>query len=177
MPYNVDIGGAPANADCAQLGRTPDFERANRLEVAAYKAAIIARFGPPPEGCALVELRNPHDFGTYYTLGVRIADEDAAIAEAAAYLDDVEEGLGSWVEAGFTSPVTYDSASRATALRPISEVIIGALQTTRPSADGTFPVADFEKLHRNLAAAYPAEVAEAAARLSVPAYAAEGRGG
>ena len=46
MPYNVDIGGAPANVVCAQLGRTPDFERTNRLEVAAYKAAIIARFSP-----------------------------------------------------------------------------------------------------------------------------------
>ena len=27
----IDLGGAPANEDCAQLGHTPDFERLNRL--------------------------------------------------------------------------------------------------------------------------------------------------
>jgi len=36
----IDLGGAPANEDCAQLGHTPDFERLNRLEVAAYRAAM-----------------------------------------------------------------------------------------------------------------------------------------
>ncbi len=34
----IDLGGAPANEDCAQLGHTPDFERLNRLEVATYRA-------------------------------------------------------------------------------------------------------------------------------------------
>lgn len=37
------IGSAPAEEDCAQVGRTPQFERYNGLEVAIYRAAVIAR--------------------------------------------------------------------------------------------------------------------------------------
>ena len=61
----IDLGGAPANEDCAQLGHTPDFERLNRLEVAAYRAAIIARFGPPPDGwdrTPVIAMRSPETF-------------------------------------------------------------------------------------------------------------------
>ena len=68
----IDLGGAPANEACAQLGHTPDFARLNRLEVRAYAIAIQARFGPPPEGCALVTVTNHHDFGTYSTLGLKV---------------------------------------------------------------------------------------------------------
>jgi hypothetical protein len=35
MSYIIDIGGAPANEDCAQLGQTPDFETVNTFEVFA----------------------------------------------------------------------------------------------------------------------------------------------
>ena len=35
MPITIDLGGAPANEDCAQLGHTPDFAAVNRLEVDA----------------------------------------------------------------------------------------------------------------------------------------------
>lgn len=48
MPYFVDIGGTPANESCAQLGQTPNFDVLNKLEVLAYKYAIIARYGAPP---------------------------------------------------------------------------------------------------------------------------------
>ena len=51
MPYFVDIGGTPANEPCAQLGQTPNFDVLNKLEVLAYKYAIIARYGSPPAGC------------------------------------------------------------------------------------------------------------------------------
>src|SRR3546814_21168986 len=50
MSNIIDLGGTPANEDCAQIGHTPDFERLNRLEVATYRAAVIARCGPPPDG-------------------------------------------------------------------------------------------------------------------------------
>mgnify|MGYP000999456394 CR=1 FL=1 len=43
MPHIFDLGGAPANEECAQLGQTIDFEAANTLEVMTYKLAIIAR--------------------------------------------------------------------------------------------------------------------------------------
>ena len=32
MPYIVDIGGAPANEPCAQLGQTHRFEVLNKLD-------------------------------------------------------------------------------------------------------------------------------------------------
>ncbi|WP_334001086.1 hypothetical protein [Sphingomonas aurantiaca] len=105
MSYIIDIGGAPANEDCAQLGQTPDFEAVNTFEVLAYKLAIIARHGMPPAGCKLGPHTNRHDFGVYRTLALHIEDEEDEAVQA--YAEAVEEGLGSWLEAGFTPPVIY----------------------------------------------------------------------
>jgi len=162
----IDLGGAPANEECAQLGHTPDFERLNRLEVAVYRAAIIARFGPPPPGCALVMLTNRHDFGIYHTLGLRIEAGAARLDPGtAAFAGAAENGLGSWIEAGFAPPVRYDDGEAPKVERSsIDEIVTGALLTTRPGPDGRFPVPDFAILHRNLAAAYPRS-AEAANQL------------
>ena len=159
----IDLGGAPANEDCAQLGHTPDFERLNRLEVAAYRAAIIGRFGPPPDGCTLVSVTNRHDFGVYYSLGLKV---DAAAYRrnpaVAAYTEAAQDGLESWVEAGFAPPVRYEDGAAPTIDRDrIDDIVTGALLATRPKADGRFAIPDFEILHRNLAAAYPTS-AEAA---------------
>lgn len=162
----IDLGGAPANEDCAQLGHTPDFERLNRLEVATYRAAIIARLGPPPEGCALVTLTNRHDFGVYYTLGLEI-DAGAARRDpkVAAFAEAAGEGLGSWIEAGFAAPVRYDDGEAPKVDRAsIDDIVTGALMATRPHPDGRFAIPDFAILHRNLAAAYPRS-AEAAQQI------------
>jgi hypothetical protein len=94
MPDITDLGGAPAEEDCAQLGHTPDFDAVNAYEVFAYKLAIIARYGQPPAGCRLKPLANRHDFGVYRTLSLRIDDEaDEAVQ---AYAEAVEEGLARW---------------------------------------------------------------------------------
>lgn len=166
MSNIIDLGGAPANEDCAQLGHTPDFERLNRLEVAAYRAAVIARCGPPPDGCALISITNRHDFGIYRTLGLRIdADAFRRNPSVAAYAETVQDGLASWVEAGFAPPVRYDDGRAPAVDRDrIDDIVTGALIATRPDPSGRFPVPDFEILHRNLAAAYPAS-AEAARTL------------
>src|SRR3546814_17387587 len=42
----------------------------------------------------------------------------------------------------------------------IDDIVTGALIATRPDPSGRFPVPDFEILHRNLAAAYPASAEE-----------------
>jgi len=162
----IDLGGAPAQEDCAQLGHTPDFERLNRIEVATYRAAIIARFGPPPEGCALITLTNRHDFGIYYTLGLKV---DAGAArrdpDVAAFAEAAQSGLDSWIEAGFAAPVRYDDGEAPKMERnSIDDIVMGALLATRPNPDGAFAIPDFAILHRNLAAAYPRS-AEAAHRL------------
>lgn len=160
----IDLGGAPAEEDCAQLGRTPDFEAVNAYEVFAYKLAIIARYGQPPAGCRLKPLANRHDFGVYRTLSLRIDDEaDEAVQ---TYAEAVENGSARWLDGGFAPPISYEG-SVATILRPdVTELVIGALQTTRPGPDGSFPVADFETLHTNLATAFPDEAAIARARLA-----------
>ena len=164
MYDTYDLGGTPANEPCAQLGHTEDFSRINQLEVECYRAAITARFGPPPEGCTLAVLTNRHDFGTYYTLGLKVW-EVARNEAVDAYVAEVEGGLGSWIEAGFTAPVRYDDGHSANAPRSLDEVILGAMMTTRPGPDGSLPVADFELLNGNLAAAFPQIAAEAKARL------------
>ena len=159
MPYIIDIGGAPANEDCAQLGQTPDFANVNTFEVFAYKLAIIARYGTPPAGCRLGPHSNRHDFGTYRTLVLHVDDE---LNEAVqAYAEAVEEGLGSWVEACFSPPVTYEGAAATIPRTAHEDLVVGALMTSRPSADGSFAIPDFETIHTNLSAAFP-EQAEAA---------------
>ncbi|AIT82550.1 DUF4304 domain-containing protein [Novosphingobium lubricantis] len=162
----IDLGGAPANEDCAQLGHTPHFERLNRLEVAAYRAAIIARFGPPPEGCALVTVTNRHDFGVYCSLGLKVdAGAYRRNPAVAAYTEAAQDGLASWTEAGFAPPVRYEDGNAPTIDRDrIDDIVTGALIATRPNGDGRFAIPDFEILHRNLAAAYPAS-AEAAQKI------------
>ncbi|VXD04382.1 conserved hypothetical protein [Sphingomonas sp. T1] len=164
MSHIFDLGGAPANEECAQLGQTIDFDVANTLEVMTYKLAIIARHGMPPEGCKLIVHNNRHDFGCYRTLALRIEDEDSEAV--AAYAQAVEEGLGSWIEAGFTPPVTYAGKVATIERAEHAELVIGALLTTRPNPDGTFPVADFAILHGNLAAAFPEQAEAARQRLT-----------
>jgi len=164
MSYIIDIGGAPANEDCAQLGQTPDFEAVNTFEVLAYKLAIIARHGMPPAGCKLGPHTNRHDFGVYRTLALHIEDEEDEAVQA--YAEAVEEGLGSWLEAGFTPPVIYAGPVPTIERLDHVELVIGALLTTRPNADGTFPIADFGILHGHLAAAFPQQAEGARLRLA-----------
>lgn len=164
MAHIIDLGGAPASEDCAQLGVTEEFDTVNGYEVFAYKLAIIARFGEPPAGCRLKPLANRHDFGTYRTLSLRVDDEEDEKVQA--YATAVEEGLGTWIEAGFSPPVSYAGSNATIHRLDPTELLIGALQTTRPDADGRFPIPDFEALHTNLAAAFPHEAELARTRLS-----------
>lgn len=164
MSYQIDLGGAPACEPCAQLGHTPDFHDVNAFEVFAYKLAIIALHGMPPQGCRLTAYSNHHDFGTYRTLVLRIENEaDPAVV---AYAEAVEEGLDSWVSACFSPPVEYDGSIATIPRRDPEELVIGALIASRPSPDGTFAIADFATIHANLSSSFP-NLAEAAhARLA-----------
>lgn len=156
MTMIFDLGGAPASEPCAQLGQTPDFATLNLLEVEAYRAALIARHGPPPPGCRFEAIVNNHDFGRYRTLGLAVDANDPAVE---AYAKAVEEGLASWLEAGFTPPVAYRGSTGHADRHDVAEIVVGALQTTRPDFDGRYPVADFAVLHANLRAGFPAEAA------------------
>ena len=159
MPYFNDLGGAPANEPCASVGHTPDFATVNRFEVMAYRLAVIARHGPPPAGCRLEPLLNRHEFGDYRTLVLHVEnDQDETVR---AYADLTEDGLGSWIEAGFAPPVTYVGSVATIPRTDVDELVIGALLTTRPNPDGRFPIDDFATIHANLSAAFPKQAATA----------------
>ena len=152
----IDLGAAPANADCAQVGHTRDFATINRLEVLLYAAAIQARFGVPPAGCTLKPVLNRHDFGNYLTLALEVDTGGHTGESIDAYIEAVENGLGSWLEAGFAPPIRFACGGATTDERSFDDIVMGALRTTRPDEAGQWPVADFQSLHTNLAAAFPA---------------------
>ena len=66
-------------------------------------------------------------------------------------------------------PVTYDDAEAVCHKASIADVVLGALQTTRPDARGNFPLPAFATIHRNLSVAYPDEAVRFAALMGEPA--------
>ena len=50
---SFSIGGAPSDEPCAQTGITTNWVTLQQLECTVYRAALIARFGVPPEGARL----------------------------------------------------------------------------------------------------------------------------
>lgn len=164
----VELGGAPWQEDCAQVGQTPDFIRVNDFEVRCYRAALIGLHGSPPEHCELRPRLNAHDFGSYRTLELAIGDQ-AAMRAARAYAERMEQGVATWLAAGMAAPVTYEGAVATLHKRSVADVVFGALLTTRPAIGGRFPLPAFATIHANLSAAFPA----VAARFASLTYAGE----
>ena len=105
----LHLGPVPAEEPCAQLGRTKVFDRYALLEANVHRAALIARFGPPPLGASLRAEGQRHDFGRYYDL---VARYDAADPAARAWAAAIDRGLSRWLDAGFLAPVLYDGAAQ-----------------------------------------------------------------
>jgi len=144
------IGASPAEEGTAQLGRTPDFDRLNRLEVDCYQAALIAHYGPPPEGATFVRHGSHHDFGRCVELAIRFDPENEP---ASTYACQLDEGLGRWFHAGFTAPVEYpDSTSPVIHHADLAAAIRSAISIMRP------PYPDGERAIANLRAHYPETV-------------------
>ncbi|WP_242140688.1 hypothetical protein [Sphingomonas sp. TREG-RG-20F-R18-01] len=147
MTETLTIGTIPAEEDCAQLGRTPDFQRLTRLEVDCYQAALIARYGPPPPGATFARDTSNHDFGRYTELALRFDPSDEA---QAAYAMLADKGFGRWFHAGFTGPVEYpDSASLVLHHADLAAAIRSAISIMRP------PYPEGEQAIANLRAHYP----------------------
>lgn len=173
MPILLHLDGAPSDEPCAQVGRTRDFATLNALEVATYRAAIIAAYGQPPAGFALRSQRNAHDFGSYSTLALvsvatDLTDLKPSMADAGhAYARTIENGLARWTDAMFSRPVDYDADGSATIQSPNAiEAVIRALIASRPNADGSFAVDLFARVNANLTAEWPGLAAEAERRMS-----------
>ena len=163
MPITIDLGGAPSDEGCAQLGHTEDFAKLNQLEVHASLAAIVAVYGAPPAGCELRTLFNHHDFGTYRTLGL-VIDDSAPVHAARRYADEVEDGLCTWVEAAMRAPVEYREDGTRPAPSTLTQVLVSTIMTTRPTPDGRFPLPAFATILDNIATSCP-EAAERFAEL------------
>lgn len=105
----LHLGPVPADEPCAQLGRTRAFDRFALLETNVHRAALIARFGPPPPGASLRCEGQNHDLGRYYEL---IARYDRADSAARAWAAAIDRGLTRWLDAGFLAPILYDDAGQ-----------------------------------------------------------------
>ena len=63
----IDLGPAPSEEDCAQVGREDYPERARR-ECRAYLSQLRRLLGDEPDGARLSVNSNPHDFGSYLSV-------------------------------------------------------------------------------------------------------------
>ncbi|WP_454887943.1 hypothetical protein [Sphingomonas oryzagri] len=106
----MSLGPVPSEEACAQLGVTFRYHETARLEALCHRAALIARYGPPPAGFAMRALSNQHDFGTYIDL-VAVFDQSDEVHRD--YLLRVEQGLSTWIDAGFLPPILYDDRSQS----------------------------------------------------------------
>lgn len=69
MTETLEIGSAPYEEDCAQLGSS-DYTERSKAECMAFKAQLLRQFGEPPEGARLRIKGCSHDFGMYYEVAV-----------------------------------------------------------------------------------------------------------
>lgn len=76
MDY-VEIGSAPADEECAQVGEQ-DYETKARAQCDAFIKLIIRHLGEPPHGARLRTKGFEHDFGTYYVVVAFYQDGDEA---------------------------------------------------------------------------------------------------
>jgi len=109
MRETIDIGGAPYEEDCAQIGEK--FDRGpelNQLECRAFITALRRVYGDEPEGAQLKIRANHHDFGTYREV-VCVYDTDSQAASA--YAQRVEKSIARWRDAGMIAPVYYNDRS------------------------------------------------------------------
>jgi hypothetical protein len=63
----IDVGCAPTEEDCAQVGQ-PEYATQARKECRAYIHQLRRMFGEEPEGASLSIKSNPHDFGSYFSV-------------------------------------------------------------------------------------------------------------
>jgi hypothetical protein len=105
----VDIGGTPADEDCAAIGITENFTTLNILECRAYIAALQKVYGKEPESSYFTAYSNAHDLGNYREVRYCFDGENP---DHCAYMSKVENGLARWDEADFWAPVKYSDRSK-----------------------------------------------------------------
>lgn len=133
--WTLDLGGAPCDEDCAQIGHTPNLDLLNTAEATLYRAALITVAGPVPARISLRIKANRHDFGTYRTVEASI-DNDQDDGSHASYLDTLETSIAFWHQVGF-SPPEFGKLTASDRLAVfVVDAVASALRITRPSSTG-----------------------------------------
>jgi len=96
---HLDLGSAPSDEDCAQVGIDDNYEVRARRECRALINQLKRLCGDPPPAARFRIMANPHDFGTYYSV---VIDFDSGDEAAAAYAYRCDE----------ESPDQWDMAAR-----------------------------------------------------------------
>ena len=91
---HLDLGSAPSDEDCAQLGVDEQYDARAKRECRALINQLKRLCGDPPPNARFRIAGNPHDFGTYYSVVVDFDPNDEA-AIAYAYRCD-EESPDQW---------------------------------------------------------------------------------
>lgn len=79
---HLDLGSAPSDEDCAQIGVDENYAVRARRECRALVNQLKRICGDPPTGTRFRIMANPHDFGTYYSV---VIDFDPNNEDAIAY--------------------------------------------------------------------------------------------
>ena len=79
---HFDLGSAPADERCAQIGVDNDYEVRAHRECRALIRQFHRLCGDPPLGVGFRIMANPHDFGGYYSVAIHFDPNDS---EAVAY--------------------------------------------------------------------------------------------
>ncbi len=87
----VEIGSTPNDEPCAQVG-SDNYRQLAQMEIKAFAKQCQRMFPNKPQGVRFVVTNNPHDFGTYYELGVKFHMDDE---EAENYAYEVQDGMPS----------------------------------------------------------------------------------
>lgn len=89
----LSLETAPPDEKCAQLG-TDDYYNKARKEANEYIKLIRSSMGPEPKGVKFVIKMNPHDFGSYVSLDIDVAEDDEEALEYALRVES--DGPMTW---------------------------------------------------------------------------------
>ena len=79
---HLDLGCAPSDEDCAQLGVDDNYAVRARRECRALIKQFKRICGDPPPGAVFRIMENPHDFGVYLSVAIQFDPNDG---DAVAY--------------------------------------------------------------------------------------------
>lgn len=91
----LNLTCTPHDEPCAQVG-SDGYRKNSFLECEALIDQLRRKYGPEPAGARLKMISNPHDFGTYYEVGIQYNEDNEEAVEYALLL---ESGIPSnWDE-------------------------------------------------------------------------------